>query len=164
LFQAIEDEPEDPLKEAQAAARETVKILSRGVHLPESIDRRALIDACMSVRHNDDFNLLAAVKTIDHADIVLSDSEQQNHKKDRPSAKPSHAPPCPKNFGMDTHERLWAVLATLPKGWFGIGQLLGDERVRVGERTVRDWLRAMVTDGHLEHNEMRGKASLYRRP
>ena len=82
-----QEELDDAFKEAIGASREIVRLLGRGVPLPESINGEELKKACMSVRQDDDFDVPSVRKVIDHADLVLTDPKRRDVVKPAPQAE-----------------------------------------------------------------------------
>jgi hypothetical protein len=75
-FGGCDEEIENAQEVALEAARGVVRLLAEGVHLPLTIDRQELSDACMSVRHNDARDVVSLIKVIDRAALVLANPER----------------------------------------------------------------------------------------
>jgi len=160
-FESWFGEPEKDLKlgteDLRASARETLIAISQGVSLPVGVDRDRLIEACRRVRQDPHFDVPSVRMVIDHAALVLADQAAGGPQPRKAKLSSGSTPPCPKDIGNDTHEKLWAAV---PAGWFSTGEL--GSMVDYSGRTISKWCRAM-RPRHLEHNGRDGRASRYRR-
>jgi hypothetical protein len=75
-FASVDDETERGIAEARGSAREILRALARGARLPGTVDRAQLVEACKSIRQDDDFDVPAVRGIVDHAALILTDPER----------------------------------------------------------------------------------------